>query len=157
MTSMTFSDHRPHLPDPQTDPQFFTGVLPKRIVAWFIDAVLGFVGGLLLALILGIFTLGLGFLAAPLMIAGFGFAYRALSLIKWSATPGMIFLGLQYRDLGGLRLDRQTALVHSGIWMLTMAVMIGWFISMVTILGTRLNQGLPDLLAGTVLINRPID
>ena len=59
------------LPDPDADRQFYDGVPSRRLVAWFIDAViiLAMAGRQRLPSS-GILTLGLGFFMMPLVVHG---------------------------------------------------------------------------------------
>ncbi len=157
MTDMSYFTPASGLPDPDYDRQFYKGVLFRRIVAWVVDGLLISVAGLFTIILIGVFTLGLGFLMAPLVFLAFAFGYRTVSLAKWSATPGMRFLGIQYRAHDGDTFDTQTAAIHSGAMLLVTATFVGWLLSAIAILATARGQNLPDLVLGTAIINRPID
>ena len=91
--------------DPATQPELFDGVLSKRIVAFFVDAiivVLLMIPASLVVLLLGIVTLGLGwFLFAPLF-AIVALGYSALTLGgPASATIGMRLSGIELRTWNG--------------------------------------------------------
>src|SRR5665213_4565846 len=67
--------------NPETDPALFDGVLAKRIVAFFIDAILIvalMIPAGLLVLVLGFVTLGLGWLLFPPLFAVVALAYICL-------------------------------------------------------------------------------
>ena len=74
---------RPSLPDPQTAPELFDGVLMRRVFAYLIDvailvsicAVVGMV-----SVILGFFTLGIPWLLLPILIPLIILGYYAATL-----------------------------------------------------------------------------
>ncbi len=149
----TFTD----LPDPEYDAQFYDGVPSKRLVAWMIDAIAILLLTVISTLIIGVLTLGLAFVFFPGILFLISFGYRWLTIADASATPGMRLMGIELRTRAGDRLDAITAAIHTGVFLFLMATMIGWIATIVAILGTRYNQGLPDLLLGTTAINRPED
>lgn len=149
----TFTD----LPDPEYDAQFYDGVPSKRLVAWVIDAIAILILTMVSTLIIGVLTLGLAFVFFPGILFLISFGYRWLTIADASATPGMRLMGIELRTRSGDRLDPITAAIHTGVFLFLMATMIGWIATIVAILGTRYNQGLPDLLLGTTAINRPLD
>lgn len=139
------------LPDPLEHAEFYDGVTIKRGLAWIVDVIL--VSALTaVAVVLSIFT-ALFFL--PVVFLTVDFLYRWISLGRNSATPGMRFLGIQFLDRDGQRLDAGTALLHT----------IGYYLSGLTFLAQVLSiglmflsprgQGLTDYILGTVAINRP--
>ncbi|MXW85728.1 MAG: RDD family protein [Boseongicola sp. SB0673_bin_14] len=100
------------------------------------------------------FTLLTALLFLPAVYACISFLYRWATLASWSATPGMVLMGIEIRELDGAELDGTTALLHT----------VGYFISVLTfplqmisvgmmLLSTR-RQGLSDMVLGTVAINR---
>lgn len=139
-----------HLPDPERQPEFYRDVAMKRAAAFAIDTVLILVAALIVALM----TLGVGLLLfAPLWI-GLNFLIRAASLARFSATPGMMLMAIEFRTSQGARLDANSAMIHT-------AALIGSFIflplqliSMVLMAGGPRGQGLSDLALGTVVLNR---
>ena len=54
------------LPDPERDRQFYEGVPPRRLVAWFVDLAIVLLVGVPLAVLFGLLTLGFGFALFPL-------------------------------------------------------------------------------------------
>lgn len=145
------------LPDPEYDPQFYDGVASKRLVAWGIDAVVIFFIFIFLMLVLGALTFGIaGYFFIPiLMLSSIG--YRTVTIASFSATPGMKFMGIEFRGHDGQCFTTVQAAVHSAVFSLLMTSVIGLIISIVCILKTKLGQGLPDLLLGSTAINRPVD
>ncbi|MEM8869342.1 MAG: RDD family protein [Pseudomonadota bacterium] len=148
-----FSD----LPHPKYDSQFYEGVPSKRLAAWFVDAFAILVISLLTTGVLGVLTLGLGFVFFPAILFIVSFGYRWVTITGASATPGMYLMGIELRNQNGDRLDPLSAAIHTGIFMFLMATIVGWIATVFSILGTRYNQGIPDLLLGTTAINRPVD
>ncbi len=139
------------LPDPDRHAAFYAGVPTKRAMAWVVDAVLtaflAFVVVLMTALI-GLFVL------LPLYLV-INFAYRAITLSAWSATPGMALMGIELRAVDGGRFSPLDAVLHTGAFLVTAAFILPHLASMVLMLTTPRGQGLPDLLLGTAAINRP--
>lgn len=149
--------HLSDLPHPDHDRQFYDGVPVKRLVAWLIDvlvvSILSFVAWGAITIV----TLGLGiFLFVPIFFLT-TFGYRTLTISANSATPGMQAMGIELRTRTAERLSLQMAALHTGMFMFLMASGIGWILTVVSILVTRYNQGLPDLVLGTTAINRPAD
>lgn len=146
-----------HLPDPEHDAHFYDGVPSRRLVAWFVDFAVITVLSLIATAIFGVLTLGFGFMALPFIFLATAFVYRTLTIASASATWGMRMMGIELRTRMGERFDFGHAAIHTGIFMVLMASIIGWIATVVAILGTRYNQGLPDLVLGTVMINSPSD
>ena len=141
--------------NPDTDPVLFDGVLSKRIVAFFIDAILIvalMIPAGLLVLVLGFVTLGLGWLLFPPLFAIVALAYIALTLGgPASATPGMRITGVEMRTWSGQRLFPLLAMMHALLFWFS----IGLLTPLVLIVGlvTRRKQLLHDLLLGVVGLN----
>lgn len=140
-----------HFPDPHLDAQFYDGVPIKRFLAWIIDVVVVF--GLVLTALL--FTFGLISLIFPVAMFGLNLAYRIFCLQKWSATLGMRTVGIELRGSDGNRLDLSQSVFHTLVFVAIFASLIGALANMIVILVTDRNQGLHDLILGTVAINRP--
>ncbi|PUB19185.1 RDD family protein [Yoonia sediminilitoris] len=140
----------PVLPDPQTLPQFYQGVLFKRAFAWLLDMVLI---GVLCVLILP-FTAFTGVFFFPFMMLVVGFIYRWFTIAGGSATWGMQLTGIELRDHRGRRLDSAAALAHTLGYTISVAVSPLQLISIVMMMVTARGQGLTDMLLGTVMINR---
>ena len=144
------------LPDPQTDPQFYDGVLAKRAVAWVLDAVaIGLLTGFV-TLFVGIGTLGLGFLLAPVIILATGFLYRFFTIAAYSRTPGMAMLGIEFRNVAGQRFDRTEAFVHTALFTFIFASVVGQFLTCLCAMFTARRQTIADVITGSTAINRPL-
>jgi len=142
-------------PDPIRDAEFYEGVPLRRAVAFVLDAILITLLGLVTWLVVTLITFGIGFFLFPVIAFAVSFAYRWLTIASSSATPGMMFLGVELRNLDGYRLTPVEAALHTGIFLILMLSVIGWIATVVAILATERRQGLPDLVLGTVAINRP--
>ena len=158
MSDTTLSAGPHHgLPDPDLDRQFYDGVTSKRLVAWVIDVLVVAVFSILATLFVAIFTLGIGFFLLPPIWLTASFVYRTLTIANRSATWGMRLMGIELRDRSGDRFDTMHAAIHTGIFMVSMASLIGWLVSVLMMVGSRLGQGLPDMILGSTAINRPVD
>ncbi|QPH53834.1 RDD family protein [Pontivivens ytuae] len=140
------------LPDPDTDPQFYDGVTARRFFAWIIDVVV--VWGLWL--VLGLLTFGLGWLLLP-FFAVVDFAYRTLSLSGRSATWGMRMMGIELRDGFGQRFGLGQALVHTGLYTVSLMFMVSHVVSIILMVVTARGQALHDIPLGSTAINTPVD
>jgi len=141
------------LPDPLTKPQFYTGVLAKRAAAWVFDVVL--VG--ILCVIIVPFTVFTALLFFPFLMLVVGFIYRWFTIASESSTWGMRLMGIELRDHDGLRLDSQSALMHTAGYSFSMAMAPLQLVSVLMMLLSDRKQGLTDHLLGTTAINKPVD
>lgn len=141
------------LPDPVTKPQFYTGVLAKRAAAWVFDVVL--VG--ILCVIIVPFTVFTALLFFPFLMLVVGFIYRWFTIASKSSTWGMRLMGIELRDHDGLRLDSQSALMHTAGYSFSMALAPLQLVSVLMMLLSDRKQGLTDHLLGTTAINKPVD
>ena len=142
--------------DPLARPELFDGVLPRRLLAFLVDAVL--IGLLTIPLavlnvFLGILTLGLSWFLFPVFIPLVALGYNALTMGgPASATPGMRLFGLEMRVWDGQRMYVLLAALHAvvfwfSIYLLTpLVLLVGLF--------SERRQLLHDLLLGTVLVDR---
>lgn len=139
-----------HIPDPDTQPEFYADVPLKRLLAWMIDFVI--IGAATLVVVLLTAFVGLFFL--PLLFLLTGFFYRILTISQGSATWGMRVMAIEFRTLSGTRFDGGMALAHTAIFTAICAVLPLQLLSMVLIATTRRAQGIPDHILGTVVLNR---
>src|SRR5688500_6504185 len=102
--------------DPDLQPGLYEGILPKRVVAFFIDVLmfaLIMVPAFLLILIIGVVTLGLGFLLPPQVFANVALDYVALTLAGPSWAPmGMRATNIEMGTGTGGRMFRHLAAMH---------------------------------------------
>jgi len=148
---MTYTAPASHLPDPDLQPEFYASVPVKRLLAWAVDTVLIGLALLLLVPLTGF--LALFFL--PVFYLGVGFLYRVLTLMRWSATPGMMLMSIELRRHDGHRFDTPHALFHTLGFSLSVAFVLPQVISVVLMAGGGRGQGLTDLVMGTAAINHP--
>ena len=144
------------LPDPALDPQFYEGIPEKRALAWLLDSVIVAVLAVLAAMAFGVATLGLGFLASPLIFLVTGFVYRVILLRLSSATLGMRAFGIEIRSADGGRLSNETALLHTILYSVIFASIVGQIMSCAAVLLTPRHQTLGDFICGTSAVNKPL-
>ena len=141
--------------DPETQPELFDAILSKRIVAFVVDAVLIvalMIPAALLVLILGVVTLGLGWLLYPPLFAIVALGYVALTLGgPASATIGMRVTGVEVRTWSGHRMFALLAVMHAVLFWFS----IGVLTPLILLVGlfTARKQLLHDLLLGVVAVN----
>ena len=141
------------LPDPVLDAQFYAGVPFKRLIAWIIDAVI--VGALWMAVVIGTLGTFAFFMFFGLLIVNF--VYRAFMVDRYSATLGMMAVGIELRNSRGDRLDRTQAIWHVTLFLGLMVFFFINAISMILMLVNERGQGLHDMALGTTAINRPAE
>ena len=152
-TTFTF-EAGPVAYDPAVHPERYEGVRTRRIFAFFVDAAIIFFLMVLASIviaILGIFTLGLGWLLFPLVWPVVAILYTVLTMGgPHSATPGMRFTGIEMRTLYGERLNYPIALLHAlGFWF--SVTLLTPFILLVALFTPR-KQLLHDLALGTAAV-----
>ncbi|GGO57650.1 RDD family protein [Roseovarius pacificus] len=139
-----------HLPDPVTQPEFYSDVPAKRLLAWVVDTVLI----VLICLLIVPFTAFTGLFFFPFLLLVVGFAYRVVTIARGSATWGMRLVSLEFRKLDGQRFDLSMALLHTLGLTISFGFPILQVISIVLMLTTERGQGLSDHVLGTVALNR---
>lgn len=139
-----------HLPDPDTQPQFYEGVTSKRLLAWVVDTVLI----LILCALIVPFTAFTAVFFFPLLVAVVGFIYRVATLANGSATWGMRFAAIELRTAQGEMFDTGTAMAHTAGYTISFAVPILQVVSIIMMLTGARGQGLSDTVLGTVALNR---
>lgn len=138
------------LPDPDTQGEFYADVPLKRLIAWAIDATLIF----LLAFLISLLTIGVGFFFFGALILAITFIYRTVSLANRSATPGMRLAAIEMRNHRGERFDLATAALHTLAYQVSVSMVVPQIISIVLMLTTARAQGLTDHVLGTAAVNR---
>jgi uncharacterized RDD family membrane protein YckC len=144
------------LPDPVSNPELFQGLLGRRAVAYLIDlAILGAMAFVvaIVGLVLGLLTLGLGWLAIPVLIVLGTFGYYAATL----GSPARATVGMQAMDIvltpaRGRPLDGRAILLHPIVFWVT--VWISWPFTILFALFTPRQQLLHDLVTGTLMVRR---
>lgn len=137
-------------PDPDAQPEFYAGLLSKRLVAWLIDALFT----LLLCLLVLPFTAFTALFYWPLLWLVVGFFYRVATLANGSATWGMRLVAMELRDAEDRRLSGGLALMHTLGYSISVAMAPLQLISVLMMMLSPRRQGLADLLLGTVPLNR---
>ena len=139
-----------HLPDPDTQPEFYQSVAIKRFLAWLFD--IAFIS--LLCTVAILLTLGMGFFILALIYAVVSFIYRVVTISNGSATLGMRFMGIELRDAFGARMDTGKAVAHTAGYFVSMAFPVLQIISVIMMMTSARCQGLTDAFLGTVMINQ---
>ncbi len=138
------------LPDPETNPELYSNVLPKRFFAWIADTAL-IVFFTVLSLPLTAFT---ALFYLPAMYLAIGLVYRTLTLASGSATWGMRLTGIELRTHEGREFDLRMALLHTLGFSISISVVVLQILSIALMLTTQRGQGLTDLILRTTAVNR---
>lgn len=139
-----------HLPDPDSQPEFYQSVATKRFFAWLFD--IAFIS--LLCTVAILLTFGMGFFILALIYAVVSFVYRVVTISNGSATLGMRFMGIELRDAFGARMDTGKAVAHTAGYFVSMAFPVLQIISVIMMMTSARCQGLTDAFLGTVMINQ---
>lgn len=149
---------RPHAYDPLTQPEYFEGVLSRRMVAFFIDAVIIIAPIVLLALfifVFGIVTLSLGWMLFPVLGPAFviwAIWYNAVTIgSPASATLGMRVMDLELRTWYGAPGYAVLGAVHAVAFWVSLSVLTPLVLLLAFFNHRR--RLLHDYLVGAVLIN----
>ena len=142
--------------DPDQHPELYEGVLSKRVVAFFIDAVLIvllMIPAALVVFVLGIVTLGIGWLLYGALFAIVALGYYALTLGgPNSSTIGMRMTNIKMVTWNGGPMFPLLAVMHALIFYFSMALTP---IILIVGLFTSRRQLVQDLLLGTLVVNAP--
>jgi len=139
------------LPAPQTEPQFYDGILIKRSLAWVVD--LAVITALTVGA--GIATFTIGFFLWPVFFVVIDTLYRMATLSNRSATWGMRLMGIELRGHDGHRFDTLQAVLHVLGYAGSVMFVVPLLASFATMLLTDRRQSLPDMVLGSAAINRP--
>jgi uncharacterized RDD family membrane protein YckC len=143
------------LPDPDTAPELFDNILTRRVLAYFVDVVIiSFLGGMVLltTLLVGLLTLGLGWLTLPIVLPLTVLAYYAVTLGSPSrATIGMRIFDIILTPTQGTPLDGWKVLIHPFVFWLT--IWIFWPLLFIGLFTAR-RQLVHDLLTSTMMVRR---
>jgi uncharacterized RDD family membrane protein YckC len=153
-------DVKPHAYDPDTHPEFFDGVLARRIVAFIIDVVMIALPVIFVAMLIfafGIVTLGFGWalywFLSPMTVI-WAIVYFGLTLgSPSSATVGMRVMGIEMRTWHGAPAYFVLGAVHAIAFWFTVSFFTP-FVLLVAFFNQR-RRLLHDILLGTVVINSP--
>lgn len=151
-------EERPYAYDPVTEPEYFEGVLSRRIMAFCVDAMMIIGPIILLAVfifVLGIVTLSLGWMLFPLLGPAFvvwAIAYNAITLgSPASATLGMRLVDLEMRTWYGAPCYGLLGAVHAVCFWVSVSVATP-LVLVVALFNDR-RRLVHDFLAGTVVVN----
>jgi uncharacterized RDD family membrane protein YckC len=151
-------DVKPHAYDPATQPEYFDGVLPRRVIALVIDVIIitvPVVFAALFILLFGIVTLGLGWLLFWLLPAGatiWAIAYYGLTFGgPHSATVGMRMMDLEMRTWYGAPCYFLLGAVHAVLYWISVSALTP-LILLVALFNER-KRLLHDMVAGTIVVN----
>lgn len=132
------------------------GVRTRRVYAFLIDAAIVFLLCIPVSIVifmLGIVTLGLGFLLYAIMFPALAITYVAFTMgSAEKATVGMRANDIYLARLDGGRIDPMTAIVHSVLFWAGNAV-LSPLVLLVTLFSDR-KRTLHDLLLGTIVLRR---
>ena len=115
------------LPDPQLQPEFYSDVPMKRLLAFVIDTLI------ILAVCVAIlpFTAFTGLFFFPFLMLVVGFAYRVITIANRSATWGMRLMSIEFRTHDGRAFDLGTAVLHTLGFTVSMGVFVAQAASIV--------------------------
>lgn len=140
--------------DPAVHPERYDGVRTRRIFAFLIDAaliLLLMIVAYVVIAVVGVFTLGLLWLLFPAVWPVVAILYSVLTLGgPNSATPGMRFVGIEIRTVGGGRMDYGLALLHAVLFWASVAILTPFML--LVALFTDRKQLLHDLIIGTAAV-----
>ena len=147
---------RPALPDPKTAPELFEGILTRRMLAYLIDVGI-LIGACLVVMVIGLIagfiTFGLGWAALPFIIPVVILGYYAVTLgSPRRATIGMAAMDLVLTPTRGKPLDGWRILIHPIVFWITW--WIAWPVSLAIALFTPRREMVHDLIAGTLMVRR---
>ncbi|WP_294609193.1 RDD family protein [Roseovarius sp.] len=144
------SDINWHLPDPDTQPEFYADVPTKRLFAFVVDTIVI----IAISILIVPFTAFTGLFFFPVLTVMVGFAYRVITIAQASATWGMRLTAIEFRTAQGTRFDLGMAFAHTTGFTISVMLPLLQVISIVLMLTTARAQGLSDHVLGTVAINR---
>jgi uncharacterized RDD family membrane protein YckC len=151
-------DVKPHAYDPATQPEYFDGVLSRRVLAFVIDVIIitmPVVFAAMFIFLFGIVTLGLGWLLFWLLPAGatiWAIVYYGLTFgSPKSATIGMRMMDIEMRTWYGAPCYFLLGAVHAVLYWVSVSVLTP-LILLVALFNER-RRLLHDMVAGTIVIN----
>lgn len=146
------------LTDRYDDWRLYAGVRTRRVMAFFIDYVIVALLTIPFAVViflLGIITLGLGWMLFTILVPLLAFSYVALTMGgSKQATVGMQMMDIRLERTDGKRVDALLAVVHSVLFWAG-NVILSPFILLATLVLDR-KRTIHDLLLGTVVVRSDI-
>ncbi|MCK0195687.1 RDD family protein [Ancylobacter sp. 6x-1] len=148
----------PYVYDPRVQPEYFHGVLSRRLLAFLVDLVIigaPIVAASVLIFILGFITFGLGWHLFALLSPAFllwGLIYTGLTLGgPHGATIGMRMVGLEMRCMDGAPMTALLAVMSVVLYWVSVT-MLSPLVVLVPLFNRR-RRMLHDFIIGTVVIN----
>ncbi len=146
---------RSEAPDPIAFPQYYAGVVAKRVLAYLVDVVLiALMWAVLWVLVSALTVMSLGLLG-PLLwpsLALVPLAYHSLLIGgEQSATIGMRLFGIEVRTWDGRRPGYLQAALVTIVFYVSVAL-TGWLVLVVALFNNQ-RRTLHDYLCGTIVIN----
>lgn len=149
---------RPHAFDPDLNPELFEGVLPRRVIAFIIDAVIIAVPIVLAAIfifLLGIVTLGVGWVLywvlSPAAIVWAVFYYGITFGSPRSATIGMRVVDIEMRTWYGAPAYFVLGAAHAILYWISVSALTP-LVLLVCFFNHR-HRLLHDIVLGAIVIN----
>ena len=146
---------RKDLPDPETSPELFDGVLTRRVIAFLIDSFLMTVLTAIAAMILaiaGIITFGIAWLGYLVLVPAVILFYYASTLgSPMRATPGMKATDVVLTPTRSKPLDGVRAILHPFVFWVT--IWVFWPLLLIGLFAPR-RQLLHDLIVGILMVRR---
>ncbi|MBZ8132608.1 RDD family protein [Afifella sp. IM 167] len=140
--------------DPALHPELYDNVRTRRILAFFVDAVIMFALMTLAFVVitfLGLFTLGLGFILYAIVWPVVPILYNMFTLGgPSSATVGMRMAGVEMRTWDGGRMYSLLAAVHAALYWFSVTILTP-FILLVSLFSAK-KRMLHDMAIGTVVV-----
>lgn len=147
-----------HRPTALSDPRALSGVLSRRMLAFVIDYLLIallVVVAAILVFVLGVFTLGAGWLLYAILVPAVALAYIWKTVGgPEQATIGMRVMNLRMSRLDGSPIDGMTAVVHAVMFWAFNAVLTPLILLATLFLDYK--RTLHDLLLGIVVTRTDI-
>ena len=152
--SGTHPNGRP-IPDPLANPEYFNGVLFKRVIAYWIDVIIItlLIGALFIpASFLGLLSFGALWGPMMIMIALVPLAYHSTLIGSFrSATIGLRTMGMEVRVRDGSKPDFLRAAALTLLFYISV-MLTSWLILLVPLFN-REKRTLHDMICDTVVIN----
>lgn len=146
--------HRGGMPDPAAFPEVYEAILPRRVLAYFVDLIcIGVIAAFVWVAFGVLWLMSFGLLGPVLwlLFALIPFAYHTLLLAgPRSATIGMRCFDLELRSVTGERPGLLQAAAQTALFYITIG--LTWSLILLTALFNRRGRTLHDWLAGTVMV-----
>jgi len=130
-----------------------TGVRTRRVVAVLLDMILVGLISFLLFLLIGVATLGIGWLFLPSLPPIVAFFYNGMTVSGWRmATPGMKAMDLEVRQMNGQPAPFINAAVQGVLFWLSWYLTGGLILLVSLIMSDK--RCLHDILSGLIVVRR---